>query len=557
MLLLGRGVLHRTEDAKPVVPVTEARPEPAAHAAAVAESEPTTPLPEKTPAPTLPVQRGHQLTGRVFDESSGAGIADAFVSYYELDADLGEGRSANVTSNQDGSFVFDAVPRGRFRLTARSPGRAERELQIVVGEHTPAVEIGLAIGGTIAGFLVTASGAPASGSVALINERNSLSVRKTSADGAFSFEHLAAGRYRVGVGAADARQEITLAANERREGVTLQVRAAGRAVRGTVTGLHGEELGHTFVMAHSLPSMMMARSPLSSRGEFVLNAFPPGPADLTVQTSSRLLRKQIDVPADKDLVVAVGFASGVRLSGRVTQGDKPVGGGQPVLLGPAPPEQQGVSYVGETAADGTYRLEGIEPGEYEVSAAPNTSRSIRISTEDAVLDLEIPVAQLAGRVIEDGSSAPIVGAHVYAPPLGTLPPGATPADLSDNLGNFHLTGLQPGQVVLSVYKRGYELFRENLDYAAPMTDMTIKLRPSAGVAVKAHIAENGAAVRELQVFERPNSGGIGIDVSMQLDENGVGALPRGLAGSTLEIHSLGRTLVVPDWDGQSLDLKIP
>jgi hypothetical protein len=108
-----------------------------------------------------------------------------------------------------------------------------------------------------------------------------------------------------------------------------------------------------------------------------------------------------------------------------------------------------------------------------------------------------------------------------------------------------------------VYKRGYELHRERIDYSSPITDMTIKLRPSAGVEVKAHMADSGAAVRELQIIERPDDGGMGIYVSMQMDENGIGALPRGLAGSTLEIHSVGRTLFVRDWDGQPLDLKIP
>jgi len=555
MLLLGRGLLHSVEDVKPVVPVTEARPKSTPLAAPILDSRSTAPSPAKTLEPPVPVQRGYQVTGRVFDETSGAGIADAFVGYDELDADINEGRSGHVTSSKDGSFVFEGVPRGRFRLTARSPQRAERELQIVVSEQTPAVAIGLSTGGAISGFLVMANGAPASGAVTLVNERNVANIQKVGEDGAFSFEHAAAGRYQLH--AREVQQEITLAANERRDGVILRVRDLGRAIRGTVRGLRREELGHVLVMANSVSPFFFARSRLDARGEFVLNGFPPGPADLNVQAPSRMLKKQIEVPADKDLVVNVGFAAGVRLSGRVTQGDKPVGAGKPVLIAPAAPEQQGVVSATETAADGTYRLEGIEPGEYEVSAAPNTSRRIRISDEDAVLDLEIPVAQLAGRVVDDGSTEPIVGAHVYAPPLGTLPSGATPADSSDQSGHFNLTGVQPGQVVFSVYKRGYELHRERIDYSSPITDMTIRLRPSAGVEVKAHMAESGAAVRELQIIERPDDGGEGIYVSMQLDENGIGALPRGLAGSTLEIHTSGGHIVVRAWDGQPLDLKFP
>jgi hypothetical protein len=40
-----------------------------------------------------------------------------------------------------------------------------------------------------------------------------------------------------------------------------------------------------------------------------------------------------------------------------------------------------------------------------------------------------------------------------------------------------------------------------------------------------------------------------------LDENGVGSLPKGLAGSTLEISGAGRQIVVREWDGQPLDLQ--
>jgi hypothetical protein len=557
MLLLGRGLLHNTQDAKPVAPVTAAHVDPAPLAATSPESKTPAPALDQPGAPPAAVKRGYKVTGRVFDDTSGAGIADAFVSYEELDTDIGEGRHAQVTSSKDGSFVFEGVPAGRFRLTARSPERAERELQIVVGERTPAVEIGLATGGTISGFVLTADGTPASSSVTLVNERNAANIQKSGADGAFSFEHVAAGRYRLN--AREVWQEISLAANERREGITLRVRDPGRAIRGTVTGLRPDELGHVQVMATSASPFMMARSRPDARGEFVLNGFPPGPVDLRVMAFSRMLSKQVVVPANKDMFVELGFAAGVRLSGRVTQGDKPVGPGKPVLLGPAGPgQQQGASYAVETAADGTYRVEGVEPGEYEVSAWPNTSTRIRVAHEDASLDLEIPVAQLAGRVVDDGSTEPIVGAHVYAPPARTLPSGATPQDSSDNSGHFNLTGVEPGEVLFSVYKRGYELHRERIDYNSPLTDMTIKLRPSVGVELKAHMAESGAAVRQLYVIERlDSSDGMGIYISMQLDENGVGALPKGLAGSTLEINSAGHVLVVRDWDGLPLDLKFP
>lgn len=636
MLLLGRGLIHRTEDAPAPAPVTQTRPEAPLPAATIPESKPTTPptevkrsllrgsvidavsrqavrkfeiqllrldtMDEETPvvrsfqsdagtfewenapvgnwyvnvtAPgyqrfaiedlsitadetrelTVPMLRGYKVTGRVFDESSGAGIADASVFYYEASADIGRVRTGHVVSKKNGSFVFEGVPRGRIKVQAKSPEHAERQVEIVVSEQTPPVEIGLASGGAISGFVVTAGGAPVAAPIALIDEQNFRQIKRTDPSGAFSFDHLAPGRYRIATGMVGA-QEIILAQGERREGVVLTAQSQGRSVRGTVTGLGREELEHTFVIVHSETRNAHAMRPLDARGEFVLNGLPPGPAELRVEASasSRSQRKSIQVPADKDLVVDIEFAAGVRLAGRVTQGGKPVGAGKKVSMNPLP-RKPGASYRGQTAADGSYRIEGIAADEYEVSADAGPRRVIRISGEDAVLDLEIPAVQLAGRVMEDGGTAPVVEAHVYATPVGADASRVRPNGSSDHFGEFKLTGLEPGAIVLSAYKRGYELFRERIDYAAPVTDMTIKLRPGSGVEIKAHRADTGAALRELQVTEYLDGGAMGIIISMQLDEDGVGSLPKGLAGSTLSISSVGREMVVREWDGQPLDLQ--
>jgi hypothetical protein len=429
---------------------------------------------------TLQLLRGYQVKGRVFDEGSGAGIADAVVMYHESTADIGMARSGNAVSKQDGSFVLEGIPLGRIRLTVASPEHAQRALEIAVSRQTPPVEIGLASGGSISGFVVTAAGAPIAAPVALINEENHSQIERASEDGAFSFDHLAAGRYRVATGMAGA-QEIVLARNERREGVVLTAQSRGRSVRGTVTGLAREELTNAFVVLVSQARGALAMRPLDAKGEFVLNGVPPGRADLRIElgSSSRSMQKAIEVPADKDLVVELDFPAGVRLSGRVTQGDKPVGAGKTIWMEPVV-RAQGSSYRGRTAADGTYRIEGVAAGEYEVLASANARRRIRIADEDVVLDLEMPAVQLAGRVIEDGGTAPVIEALVCATVIGAEPGYIRPNDRSDHFGQFKLAGLEQSEVVLSAYKRGYELYRERMSYSAPITDMTIKLRPGTG-----------------------------------------------------------------------------
>ena len=55
---------------------------------------------------------------------------------------------------------------------------------------------------------------------------------------------------------------------------------------------------------------------------------------------------------------------------------------------------------------------------------------------------------------------------------------------TDDFGQFTLTGIEPGEIVLMVYKPGYELHREKIAYSAPITNKTITLRKSAGVDVR-------------------------------------------------------------------------
>ncbi len=502
----------------------------------------------------VPLLRGYKVTGRVFDARSSAGIADASISYAES-GELGFS-GGNARSKKDGAFVLEGVPRGRVKLTVYSQAHAHRELDIDVSEQTPPVEIGLSRGGTISGFLVTASGAPVAGPVALVNDQNASFMKRTDEAGAFSFDRLSAGRYRLGAGAA--WQEIVLGPDELREGIVLTAAVfPGRTVRGTVRGLRPEEMKRAFVVLRSETRRATAMRPLDEQGAFVLREVPPGRAEIKVDADSvnRTVVRTIEVPANRDLVVDIEIPAGVRVSGRVTQGGKPVAAGRAVRIAPAG-GSQGSFHRAMTADGGTYRIDGVPAGEYDITAQDGAGRRIAISG-DSVIDLEVPAVQLSGLVLEEHGTVPIVGALVYIAVLEGGAPSARRFDTSDHFGRFELLGLEPGDVVVSAYKPGYELFRERITYVSPVANKSIRLRPGTGVEIGAHVASSGAAVRDLQVIEAlRDGGGLGIVLQVRLDENGVGSIPSGLAGSTLTIEGAGRSIVVREWDGQPLDLQL-
>jgi hypothetical protein len=501
----------------------------------------------------VPLLRGYKVSGRVFDQRSGAGIPDASIWYMEA-GDLWHSRGG-FRSRKDGTFTLEGVPRGSVTFGFQSQEHARRELDIVVSERTPPLEVALSRGGTISGFLVTAGGAPLVGPVTLVNEQNFSFRKRTDDTGAFSFGQLSPGHYRLG-GGVD-WQDIVLGPDERREDVFITApMPSGRTVRGTVRGLRSEEAEHAFATLRSQTKGPIAMRPLDKEGTFILRGVPPGRADLGIDLGSgkRTLVRSVEIPADRDLIVDIDVPAGARVSGRVTQGGKPVAAGRSVSIAPAE-GKHGSFHRARTSADGTYRVDGVPAGEYQINAELGEVRRVSI-LGDTVIDLDIPAVQLGGRVLEKAGTVPIVNATLFATPLKGAASGTRPATFSNHFGEFQLTGLTPGEVMLSAYKSGYELYRERIVYASPVTDLTIRLTPGTGIAVKVRVAQSDAAVRAIDVRELLPDGSLGVILQIRLDQDGSGSLPAELAGSTLEISGAGRTGLVRKWDGQPLDLQL-
>jgi hypothetical protein len=505
----------------------------------------------------MPLQRGHTLEGRVFDQISGAGIAEAYVGFRDPATvrvsrnPLGE---RYEKTRNDGTFVLDGVPSGDIIVRATASNHASRELALRVSDDTPPLAIGLTTGGKIAGMVLSTEGLPAKGGVFLGGPGISFHKRLDETGG-FSFEHRPAGHYQLSAhtDAGTASQEFELAENEIREDIVLKV-GEGRSMRGVVRGLRPEQLKQTFISVQSETKRANFSARTDEHGAYALRGLPAGRAQVTAYaTMSRQITKAIDVPADKDVVLDIDFPPGVRLSGLVTQDAKPAGE-RTIFV--APPDGNGeMSYQATTAQDGRYEIEGVQNGEYRVSVHEGITRVVTIAG-DTVVNIDLPLVQLGGRIVEDGGTAPIVNAGVHV--IGTEPQTAIVRSYkeSDDFGQFRLIGIEPGEILLTVYKPGYEMQREKISYASPITNKTITLRKSAGVEVRVQSAPTGPEIRQLFISEKLPDSDYGIGLWIALDGEGVGYLPSALAGSTLNIHRPGaRPIVIDKWNGQSLELK--
>ncbi|HEY7641100.1 MAG TPA: carboxypeptidase-like regulatory domain-containing protein [Steroidobacteraceae bacterium] len=503
---------------------------------------------------TMPLLHGFTLRGRVFDDTTGEGIADAYISFEPPDAAYhGDNFNQPYTrSKPDGTFEFRGLPGGDQTLSVSSKTHSARSVEVLVNDETPPLDVGLsqAGGGEISGRVVTSAGAPIQALLSLDGPGGGLYGTKD--DGVFSYSHLPAGSYALtgATAAGRVKQEIELAPGERRSDMILTV-MAGRTLRGTLRGLRPEQLKDVNVSARSQRQYFFAM--VDEQGAYALNGLPPGQVTLEIRAGGRHVQKTVDVPADRDMVFDIVFPAGARLSGRVTRGGKPFAN-ETVWMNSADPHAD-TGYRATTSAEGQYEIEGLLPGEYRLQAEEDIVRSITIAG-DAVLNIEIPLVQLEGRVLEDEGAVPVVGADVYVRGVDAATAGVDGHRESDHFGQFKLTGVELGDIEIIVYKPGYDIYREKLAYSSPITNKTIRLRQGGGVEVRVLQSSKEEPQRGFYVSEKLGSNSRSIYYWIPLDRNGIGLIPGALAGSTFSINSdTEKPIVIRDWDGSPLELR--
>jgi carboxypeptidase family protein len=519
--------------------------------------EVTTGTGKRTREVVMPLLRGFAVRGRVVAAATGAGIPEAYVTF-RVPTEMGDNPWAPYAkAKEDGSFVLDGVPGGDITLTIGAQDFVSRTLDIALDEKTPPLDIALTTGGRIAGVVTTASGAQVAGKVTLDSSAMLVLGEQPASSSQFSFNHVAAGEHVVFARTATGtgKQQVILGEGERRDDIVVVV-VDGHSVRGTIKGLRPEQLKNTFVSVRSKGAAgTFFTQRADEQGAYAINGVPPGPARIRVYAGDRQADKPLDMPADRDLTLDVVFPAGARLSGRVTEDGKPAAG-KMVWMWVGPANAQYSQYRGTTESDGTYQIEGLQLGEYSVQTEGDISRVVTIAG-DSVLNIDIPSAQLTGRVLEADSSAPVVGADVYVRGVAAATARVHGHKETNHFGDFSLTGIEPGEIVLFVYLAGYELYQEKISYSAPITKKTIALRKTSGVEVRVPHAANAEPIRGLLVSETIPGNELAIDLWIPLNREGVGYLPSALAGNKLSIwgHS-EKPLVIDEWDGQSLELKL-
>ncbi len=487
--------------------------------------------------------KGPGLTGRVLDARGGRPVLDATVR-----ADLSTGRPRfrmgpdgagdnETMTDADGRFEMLGLAPGTYTLTASHPTLSEKSETIELKDGPASIEIRLGQGGTISGTVLSA-GRPVVGAAVSLGAAGD-SARGPFGDeqqavsddaGRFRFERLNPGRYNATAslrGQSSSPVEVALPTADASQDVSLLL-AEGATIRGRVSGLAEAARAGVSVSANG-PESYFASTRTGADGTFELTGAPRGTVNLNARTGdfmtgSRTASSHVTIGEGQTEVAAeIVFEAGFRVDGRVTRGGRPVTDANVSAF----PERGGRSATGRTDEGGGYSLEGLAEGTYTFTAFPMSGGEAPIHrrvpiTGDTTVDLEAPVARLAGTVVEVESGRPLSEASVEVqdPEPGL---GRGMMTMTDTSGRFHLDGLDPKAYRLVVHKPAYQT--ETRDVTAGEDEVRVELRRGEGIGLVVRDGILGTPLRGVFVRVVDGAGTSVFAGSVSLDSEGRGEIP--------------------------------
>jgi protocatechuate 3,4-dioxygenase beta subunit len=443
---------------------------------------------------TAPPQGEGIVLGRVVDSASHP-VAGAVVelrrgrNFFGDEAEPKEARRYEATTGADGTFRIAAVAAGEnYVATARHAGSAlsrQRGIGVRGGEETHVPDITLSRGGTVAGIVMDASGAPLRDAKVVAD--NSLFAgadlwnaksdsATTDAEGRYRLEHLPAGVVKVFAiargFAPSGHPDVTVAEDREATDVNFTLNPAA-SISGTVTDTAGQPIDGVKVYATATDYRDVSRASVvtDAQGKFLLDGLAAATFYVFVDREgyTRPDKRSVKAPAEN---VDFQLEPNGSISGQVVDRAS----GTPVTkfvvrYGKARDAQVlGLGLRGEPAGEnGQFTVKDLDAGTYvlEVSAegyAPKRTEPIELKPQGHVDGVVVAVdhgSAIHGVVKRASDRAPVVGA-VVTPRRARLENGTLFAEIggrpareraavaSDASGSFTVGNIAAGTYILDI-----------------------------------------------------------------------------------------------------------
>ncbi len=443
------------------------------------------------------LEPGAKVEGLVVDAQSGRPIEGAYV-VSERDSQLAvlsiapseNGEFAHaVRTRPGGDFALERLSRGTHSLRASAPGYGQSWLEVrelEPGQTRAGVRFELKPAGAIAGVVLDERSQPVAGALVLASttdferKRPSVTYARTLSDGE--------GRYRIDDLGAGAWALLNFGANPgsiapdyrfvqveagRTSTLDFKPADAGHVLVGRLVDARGAPLPGRTVMAGARDDFggpqngRWSSSNTDAQGRFRAEGLKPGVHELYVSgaTPAELMWAGRVEIRDEPLTEHELRLGGASLSGRVFDGEsaQPMGYAVVVVVQRSNGEERFQGRV-FTAADGSYRIDHLDPGLYDVFAYATRGefgqeQSLGLASDGVNALTGVDFTLLAGgrlalRVADD-SGAPLVARVEFVDERGVAVQFSDD-EFTNASGRYSVRGMKPGAWTVKASAEGFE-----------------------------------------------------------------------------------------------------
>ena len=421
-------------------------------------------------SPTAP----GSISGTVTDSVTSTGVGGATVCI----STSGVCGSTSTTTGSNGTYALSNVAHGTFEVTASAPGYAAHSTSNVVvtsGGNTPEsfalVPNPGSITGTVTDFVTSlplANATVCTGTDATCATFTNKTT--TASNGTYTLSGLTEGSYQVNVVATNYQSQSVTNVSVTPGGTTSKNFALvpnPGSISGTVT-----DAFTTFPIANATVctgtddtcATFSSKTTTASDGTYTLSGLTEGSYQVNVVAVPYASQTATNVSVTPGGSTSKNFAlvpGPGTISGTVTDSVTalPIGGATVCI------STSGVcgSTTTTTVGDGTYTLNNVAPGSYQVTASAtayvtqSTITNVVVTTGSTTtqdFQLVPNPGSIGGTVTDSVSTAPIAGATVCTGTDATCSPGANTTTTGVN-GTYNMSGLTEGAYQVNVVATNY------------------------------------------------------------------------------------------------------